>query len=200
MAIIVDKEKKRRDIAIACSDLLLKHGIRNLSVSQIAQTAGVGKGTIYEYFENKEEIVFEIISIFMSEHQSRLRELAEDSDLNTREKLRIFCGKLYQSEEGRKYLDLYHEFLGISLIHKDPQMLEFNMKVRGEFISILQQIIDQGISNGELDKKLSSSAGLLTIFVNGLMVNSRLRDFDVEKEIEQLLDLLFAIKTDGESS
>ena len=47
MAIVVDKEKKRSDIASACKDLLLEHGISNLTISQIAQTAGVGKGTIY---------------------------------------------------------------------------------------------------------------------------------------------------------
>jgi len=197
MAIIVDKEKKRHDIAMACRDLLLENGIRNLSVSQIAKTAGVGKGTIYEYFENKEDIVFEIISTFMSEYQNSLRELAA-SDMSTREKLYMFCGKLYQSEEGRRHLDLYHEFLGISLINKDPAMLEFNAKVRGEFISILQLIIDQGIADGELDVKLSNSASLLSIFVNGLMVNSRLKDFDVKKEIDQLLDLIFSIRSDGE--
>ena len=59
MAIIVNKEEKRRAIALACSELLLEHGINDLTISQIAETAGVGKGTIYEYFENKEDIVFD---------------------------------------------------------------------------------------------------------------------------------------------
>ena len=56
MAIIVDKEKKRSDIACSCMEILLQYGIKNLTISQIAKTAGVGKGTIYEYFENKEDI------------------------------------------------------------------------------------------------------------------------------------------------
>ncbi len=62
MAIIVNKEEKRRNIALACRELLLKHGINSLTIAQIAKTAGVGKGTMYEYFENKEDIVFEIIT------------------------------------------------------------------------------------------------------------------------------------------
>jgi len=33
-------------------------GFVNISISQIAKTAGIGKGTVYEYFNNKEDIVF----------------------------------------------------------------------------------------------------------------------------------------------
>ena len=58
MAIKVDKDKKRRDIAIACTELLLEKGIKNLTITEIAKTAGIGKGTVYDYFSNKEEIVF----------------------------------------------------------------------------------------------------------------------------------------------
>lgn len=53
MAIIVDKDKKRRDIAIACTELLLEKGLKNLTVAEIAKTAGIGKGTVYEYFSKK---------------------------------------------------------------------------------------------------------------------------------------------------
>ena len=51
---IVDKEQKRREIALSCSNLIHEIGIRKLTVAQVAITAGIGKGTIYEYFENKE--------------------------------------------------------------------------------------------------------------------------------------------------
>ena len=64
MAIIVDKVQKRKDIALACKELFFQRGINDLTISEVAKTAGVGKGTIYEYFNNKEEIVFEIVNIF----------------------------------------------------------------------------------------------------------------------------------------
>jgi Fic family protein len=60
MAIIVDKECKRNNIACAGKELLLEHGIRNITISQIAQTANIGKGTVYECFENKEDIPEEV--------------------------------------------------------------------------------------------------------------------------------------------
>ncbi|MGN0962864.1 MAG: TetR/AcrR family transcriptional regulator, partial [Clostridia bacterium] len=33
------------------------HAIRTLKVADIANRAGVGKGTVYEYFSSKEEII-----------------------------------------------------------------------------------------------------------------------------------------------
>ena len=60
---VVDKEQRRKDIALACLDLIHEVGIKKLTVAQVAQTAGIGKGTIYEYFENKDDIVFEIINM-----------------------------------------------------------------------------------------------------------------------------------------
>ncbi len=46
MAIIVDKLQKRKDIALACKEIFFQHGIKDLTISHIAKTAGVGKGTI----------------------------------------------------------------------------------------------------------------------------------------------------------
>ena len=53
---VVDKEQRRKEIALSCLDLIHDVGIKKLTVSQVAQIAGIGKGTIYEYFENKEDI------------------------------------------------------------------------------------------------------------------------------------------------
>ena len=68
MAIIVDKEQKKKDIALGTKALILEHGISNLTISQIAKAANIGKGTVYEYFKNKDEIVFELVEILMDEH------------------------------------------------------------------------------------------------------------------------------------
>ncbi len=65
---IVNKEERRREIALSCSDLIHEVGIKKLTVSQAAKTAGIGKGTIYEYFENKEDIIFEIINIHIDKY------------------------------------------------------------------------------------------------------------------------------------
>ena len=61
MAKIIDKEEKRCDIALSAITLFCEKGIQQTSIDQIAKSAGVAKGTIYLYFKNKEELIFEVI-------------------------------------------------------------------------------------------------------------------------------------------
>ncbi len=189
MAIIVNKEEKRRNIALSCRELLLKHGIDTLTISQIAQTAGVGKGTIYEYFENKEDIVFEIITTFITEHEKRLEEISQ-ADISTREKLFHFFYLLFENETARKHLDIYKEFLAISLMHETKEMLDFSEQCREGFIMILTQILEAGVRSGELDGEMKISADSLVVFGTGLVVDSRLSTCDTRKEIDMFLDML----------
>ena len=54
---IVDKESKRKEIAMAALDLFAHQGFDATSISQVAKAAGIGKGTVYEYFSTKEELM-----------------------------------------------------------------------------------------------------------------------------------------------
>ena len=50
-----DQEKRRAILAASCKTFADK-GFRNADVEVIAREAGVGKGTVYRYFGNKEEL------------------------------------------------------------------------------------------------------------------------------------------------
>ena len=189
MAIIVNKEEKRRNIALSCRALLLEHGISELTISQIAKTAGVGKGTIYEYFENKEDIVFEIIRTFIIEHEKRLEEISR-TDMPVREKLFHFFYLLFENDTARKHLNIYKEFLAISLMQETEEMLEFSEACREHFITILNTILEAGAASGELNGQMSVSASSLMLFATGLVVDSRLKNLDVKQEIDRLLNMI----------
>jgi len=42
----VDKVLKRKKTALACKDIILENGIRNLTISKLAESAGVGKAIL----------------------------------------------------------------------------------------------------------------------------------------------------------
>ena len=46
---------------------LIKEGkdVSNLTISEISNRAGIGKGTTYEYFESKEELIFKALHYFV---------------------------------------------------------------------------------------------------------------------------------------
>ncbi|MCL2436841.1 MAG: TetR/AcrR family transcriptional regulator [Clostridiales bacterium] len=56
------KNLKRELILDTSFDLFLSKGYSNTKVVDIATKAGIGKGTVYEYFESKEAIVLELVN------------------------------------------------------------------------------------------------------------------------------------------
>ncbi len=57
---IENKLDKRSAIMKTTLELLSEHGFHGTPISLIAQHAGVGAGTIYRYFSNKEELINEL--------------------------------------------------------------------------------------------------------------------------------------------
>src|SRR5690242_15219918 len=53
---------KRDQIILATRDLVFEQGLQDVAMSQIAERAQVGMGTIYNYFPRKEDLVFCLFS------------------------------------------------------------------------------------------------------------------------------------------
>ncbi len=45
----VNREDKRREVALSCFDLIHDVGMKKITVAEVAKTANIGKGTVYEY-------------------------------------------------------------------------------------------------------------------------------------------------------
>lgn len=53
---------KREEIMQAALELIAEHGFHGAPMAMVAERAGVGAGTIYRYFESKDELIAEIFS------------------------------------------------------------------------------------------------------------------------------------------
>ena len=156
MAIIVDKVQKRKDIALACRELFVHTGIHALTISQIAKEAGIGKGTIYEYFSNKEEIVFELVSILMSEHSAKLQTALTQQN-SVKEKVKKFSDFFYD-EEHSELRSLYKQFVSISLVSPNEGMVAFQTVCFNNYYIWFEELIQEGVRSGEL---IPESLGLI---------------------------------------
>jgi len=192
VAIIVDKEKKRNDIACACKDILLEHGIKNLTISKIAKTANIGKGTVYEYFKNKEEIVFEIMTAFITGYEKNLSEIVSEAT-SIKKKLFHFLYLGFEDEESRRQLTLYREFMAISMTSGTDEMIDFNIQCRKRFADILGQILKDGIKKGELHPEAEELMSAMLVFELGLIVEVHTAALDPKEEITRYLDAVFTL-------
>jgi len=81
-----DRERNRNDIIHAAENLFLSQGFENTTMNEIAQSAEFAKGTLYNYFESKEDlylaigteayrILIEITKKFINEKDPGLEQL-----------------------------------------------------------------------------------------------------------------------------
>lgn len=188
---VVNKDERRREVALSCIDLV-HQGIRNITVSQVAKTAGIGKGTVYEYFENKEDIIFEIINIHIEEHHKEFLNAIKTVE-NTREKIFIFLHfVLDESEETIKHFKGYQDYLSIVLSDNNDIMKDFNSNCREFFTHQLKLLIDEGIQKGELIPESASLVNGLICFEKGVALSKMIqKDFDAKSVCTSFIDTLF---------
>ena len=70
---------KRQDIIRATIKLIAEYGFHGTPISMIAQEAGVGAGTIYRYFKDKDALVLEIFQQLDRAFKETLLEEYDDS-------------------------------------------------------------------------------------------------------------------------
>src|SRR5690349_14619395 len=56
----MSKNDKRDEIVRAALELIAEHGFHGAPMALVAEQAGVGAGTIYRYFENKDVLIKEL--------------------------------------------------------------------------------------------------------------------------------------------
>jgi TetR/AcrR family transcriptional repressor of mexJK operon len=95
--------RKRRAIMDAATALFLRDGYRSTSMDQVAADAAVSKPTVYNHFQDKEQLFREIVLGVTGNSEMIITELTsilDASDINSVADLRIVLTDL-----GRRYID-----------------------------------------------------------------------------------------------
>jgi AcrR family transcriptional regulator len=74
---LISSPEKRKAILDAALELIVEHGFHGAPVAAIAERSGVGTGTIYRYFENKDVLITEL---FHELHEQICAELIKEYD------------------------------------------------------------------------------------------------------------------------
>ncbi len=152
MANIINKRVKRRCIALSCINILTTNSIKDLTISQLAKEANIGKGTIYEYFLDKEDIVLELSQALYEEYkQISSKKIA--SFQNAKDKIYCSFTSLYDEEflNHRKILNI---FMGICHYRVDDSYKRFKKRLYKDHLSLFLSLIKYGIKK-ENPKNLS---------------------------------------------
>jgi len=188
------KELRENQIKEAALKLFSEKGFYGTTITQIAEAAGLGKGTIYWYWKSKEELAFSLVEDMLSAFLE-LIEAARDEEGDFEErfaKLVKGVAELYVVE--KEHCRLLWKFRADRHYIFDP---DYTKKVTAYYMRIregLADMIQQGVESGKLrdiDPKLT--AFVLLGITEGLEIEwlENEDDFDLEEGLEVVFTNLF---------
>lgn len=141
---------KYKQIVDAAVIVIAENGYHQAQVSKIAKQAGVADGTIYLYFKNKEDILISVfqekMSLFVDYLESVLKE-----DRPASEKLGLMIENHFTILAKDKYLSIVTQ---LELRQSSHQLrMKINNVLKG-YLILLDDILRDGIENGEFDKEM----------------------------------------------
>lgn len=165
MARIVKEPDVRRTELITCAQALFyTKGYDATSVSDIVKQADVAKGTFYYYFDSKQAVLEEMLTLFAGQARDIMQSIVDDDALPAIEKwekafLVTSNWKSARKEEMMTMLEIMMRDENVMLRHKSR---EINL---GMMTPIIAQIIEQGVQEGVFDTAFVRDSAEITLAI-----------------------------------
>jgi len=92
----------RERIIQEASTLFFRNGVKSMTMSEIANEMGISKRTLYEIFQDKEELLEECINIHKKRADREIENLINDSEDVIDALMRIYTKQLVEAQEINK--------------------------------------------------------------------------------------------------
>jgi AcrR family transcriptional regulator len=152
-------------------EMLAEKGYHDTSMDEIAALAGVAKGTLYQHFPGKEDLVFALFERNLVLFEQAVRQAAS-APLTASAKLERILSYVYQERRGphAQLLQLLYQNMEIrkGLLEKKGQLRDHMEQVAGQ----IRTILEEGKAEGAFDPTISTELMLLT-FMSLLSLSTR---------------------------
>lgn len=144
------KEQTRRRILETAVRLFSQNGIDNTSIEELAQKAGIGKGTVYTYFETKRDIVKAFCDIQLEYTRSEFTARTNQRS-SLKEQLMVIFEADFNFIADNK--DFGRVFLQEKVFPKEC-LSEEDFQIQNKYFELLYPIYQRAQDRGELDRNL----------------------------------------------
>lgn len=171
---IVDKEQKKAEILQIAMQVFARKGVVKTKMIDIAQAAGIGKGTIYEYFRSKEEIFTEAFnSMFSAIESSLIDSIASVAD--PVEKLDRLVEVSLQKfiYENSEFAGIMMDFWAEGIRNKDEKLLDILAlhDIYSKYRTLITGILTEGIEKGVFrNVDMHSLSAIMIASLDGLLL------------------------------
>lgn len=156
MARRVDRREKAGRIGAAAIEQMRRLGYHRTRMADIASAAGVGKGTLYEYFDNKEEILrFEFDRYFAAFEEAATAAMARASSPAS-QLLELIRHAFRHVQEWESHCAVYVDYFGSA---RSDDGAAFSLApIYGNVEQLIRALIEQGKAAGEIGPDVDEAA------------------------------------------
>lgn len=185
-----------RDLILDATDrLLARYGYRKMTMDDLAQEVGIGKGTIYLHFPSKEEVVLSHVDRIVERLKGELSHIARGGGAPAERLRRMLITRVvYRFDSVQHYTESLSDLLAAlrpGLLARRRQHFEVESEV-------IAEVLREGRRGGEFQfREARAAARTLLTATNALLPYSlSARELgeraDVEAEAARMVDMLLA--------
>lgn len=187
------KEEREEQIKLAALKLFSRRGFHRTTISDIAEEAGIGKGTIYWYWKSKEELAFSLVEDMLGAFLAMLREEeGEGGSLHAKmRRLVNAAADLYAKE--KEHCRLLWKFRADRHYIFNPEYVRAVTSYYQEMRKYLSAMVRRGLEDGEIAGIDPDRAALIILGITeGLELEwLENEDFDLREGLHIVLESLF---------
>jgi AcrR family transcriptional regulator len=145
---IEEHRRAVRDATIeTAAELVAEHGLRSVTMSQIAEETGIGRATLYKYFPDVESILHAWHARQINGHLNHLAEV-RDQALDARERLEaVLEAYAFISLESRGHRGTELA----ALLHRDEHVIVAEQHLR----DMIRDLLAEGAKSGDIRKDVA---------------------------------------------
>lgn len=178
---------KKEEIVRAAVEVIGRNGVQALTISAIAETAGMSKTNFYRHFSGKDEIFFAIAEYIGTAITEKAAAVATGTKKSLEKLEAIFFSHMRMVAENPGISRfVYSEEVHLTI----KNLAETVSFIFGSYVKVVSSIVAAGVEKGELRRDLSSRETALTFI--GMIQFAALRwtiseaSFDKRDEAQRL--------------
>lgn len=150
-------KEREKSILDAARQVFGDHGFYQTKIQDIADTAGIGKGTVYEYFASKQDLFCRMVRYSLSLYTQRVRENMAGGDCLDRLRGYIATNRRIVANSGT-LMDL---FLSNGSIGEDEELrreiMALFLDAKRELIGMVEEALTMGQGEGIVARDIDTA-------------------------------------------
>ncbi|MFJ6948629.1 TetR/AcrR family transcriptional regulator [Streptomyces wuyuanensis] len=148
------RQATRAKLYEAAVTLIAEQGFSATTVDEIAERAGVAKGTVYYNFKSKTELFEELLRFGVGLLTASLQEAADEAERRGGTKIEALDGMI---RAGLVFIDRYPAFTQLyvaELWRTNRAWQSTLMVVRQQVVAVVETVLREGVERGELSEEI----------------------------------------------